>query len=116
MYRTYHYESCLAPYIEGLISEKRFLGFMYEFEAYILKKFDEYCIYHKLEETVISRTLLEEWGIQRDTESKGYRSQCVSFVRQLSLYMNSLAYLPIYLGILQTMRKRCPIFLKMIMP
>lgn len=97
MYKTYHYESCLAPYIDGLISEKRTLGFVYEFEAYILKKFDDYCVYHNLEEAVISRILLEEWEIQRDTESKGYRSQRVSFVRQLSLYMNSLgipSYIP----------------------
>lgn len=97
MYKTYHYESCLAPYIEGLISEKRALGFAYEFEAYILKKFDEYCIDHNLEEAVISRPLLEEWKSRRNTESKGYRSQRVSFVRQLSLYMNSLgipSYMP----------------------
>jgi integrase len=90
MYKSYTYESVLAPYIEGLISEKRTLGYSYEFEAYILKKFDEYCISHNLKEPVITHPFIEDWEMLRHTESKGYRGQRVSFVRQLSLYMNSL--------------------------
>lgn len=97
MLRNYKYASPLKPYIEGLISQKRSLGYNYEYEAYIFKAFDDYCIKKGLEETNITKKLLEDWFILRDTESKGYRAQRISFVRQLSLYMNSLgidAYIP----------------------
>lgn len=33
----HHYESVFAPYIEGLILQKKADGFIYELEAYILK-------------------------------------------------------------------------------
>lgn len=97
MLRTYEYASPLKLYIEGLISQKRSLGYNYEYEAYILKTFDDYCIKKGLEETNITKTFLEDWFVLRDTESKGYRAQRISFVRQLSLYMNSLGivtYIP----------------------
>jgi len=38
-----------------------------------------------------------EWALQQNTESANYRNQRVSFLRQLSLYMNSLgidSYIP----------------------
>ena len=41
----------------------------------------------------ITRELLMKWAIQRETEGINYRNQRVSFVRQLSLYMNSLGIL-----------------------
>jgi len=97
MLRSYDYASPLKPYIEGLISQKRSLGYNYEFEAYILKAFDDYCIKKDLKQARITKLLLEDWVVLRETEGKGYRGQRVSFVRQLSLYMNSLglqAYLP----------------------
>lgn len=97
MLRSYIYNSCLAPLIEELIKQKRLAGYSYEFEAYILKVFDDYCIQKRLSEPVIKKELLQDWSERHPTESKGYRSQRVSFVRQLSLYMNSLgikSYVP----------------------
>lgn len=41
--------------------------------------------------------MVDAWAVQRPSESSGYRSQRVSFVKQLSLYMNSLgieSYVP----------------------
>ncbi len=97
MYKEYVYHSSLAPYIRGLIDEKHSLGFSYELEAYILKKFDDYWILKGYTETSISRKSLEEWMVQKETEGRHYRDQRVSFVRQLSLYMCSLginSYIP----------------------
>lgn len=97
MLRSYTYNSCLAPFIEGLINQKRLAGYSYELEAYILKIFDEYCIKKELSEPVITKELLQSWSERRPTESKGYRSQRISSIRQLSLYMNSLgieSYIP----------------------
>ena len=44
MNKKYVYSSSLAPYIEGLINQKRADGYIYEYEAYILKTFDNFCI------------------------------------------------------------------------
>lgn len=97
MNKNYVYSSSLAPYIEGLICQKRADGFIYEYEAYIFKTFDDFCVDNGFRDTVITRDLVMEWAVQRETEGVNYRNQRVSFVRQLSLYMNSLginSYIP----------------------
>lgn len=43
-YIRYHYESAFTPYIEGLIRQKKADGFIYDYEAYILKTFDRFCL------------------------------------------------------------------------
>ena len=40
--------SVVAPHIEGLLAEKRALGFLYETEELVLLRFDEYCSEHGL--------------------------------------------------------------------
>ena len=93
MNRNYIYRSSFAPYIEGLIRQKRSDGFRYEYEAYILKTFDDFCVNNDFNAAEITRELVMKWAIQRETEGINYRNQRVSFVRQLSLYMNSLGIL-----------------------
>lgn len=93
----YKCTSILAGYIEGLVHEKRSLGFSYTFEEYILKIFDDYCIRNGLADPAFSKEFLVPWMERRGKESSSYHYQRVSFVRQLSLYMNSLgirAYIP----------------------
>ena len=95
--KNYEYHSQLAPYISGLIGQKRASGYSYEFEAYILEYFDRFCIENGYDNGSLSRDLVMSWAEQRPTESKNYRNQRVSFVRQLALYMISLnmgAYIP----------------------
>lgn len=88
--KNYEYHSQLAPYISGLIGQKRASGYSYEFEAYMLKYFDQFCIENGYDNGSLSRDLVMAWAEQRPTESKNYRNQRVSFVRQLALYMISL--------------------------
>jgi integrase len=97
MYRERSYSSPLAPYIEGLLGMKRACGYSYELEAYVLAGFDSFCIDRGLEDAAITRELVAAWAERRPTEGKGYRSQRVSFVRQLSLFMRGQgaeAYVP----------------------
>jgi len=97
MVKMHQYESSLAPYIEELIIQKRAQGYIYEFEADILKFFDRFCIEANFDGNVITRELIMAWSERRPVESLGYRSQRISFVRQLCLYMNSLgidSYIP----------------------
>lgn len=92
-----NYNSSLASYISGLIAEKRACGYIYEFEAYILERFDRFCTDNNYNSGTITRDMVMQWAIQRPTEGKNYRNQRVSFIRQLSLYMQSLginSYIP----------------------
>ncbi len=84
------YKSSLACYITGLIDQKKACGYIYDYEAYILSFFDRFCIEKNYTSGTITRDMVMQWAIQRPTESKNYRNQRVSFVRQLAYYMQSL--------------------------
>jgi len=101
MLKSYDYYSALAPYINGMIDNKRALGFKYEFEGYIFKKLDEYWIMNEFSDCNITRDKLEKWMERTETEGKGYHNQRISFTRQLCIYLNSigiLAYIPGEMG------------------
>jgi integrase len=88
------YRSSLAPYISGLITQKKACGYIYDYEAYVLESFDRFCIEENHTADTITRDLVMKWAIQRPTERKNTRNQRVSFVRQLALYMQSLGKKP----------------------
>ena len=93
----YRYESVFGPYITGLVLQKKQCGFIYDFEAYILKEFDQFCLEHGYSEALLTREIAMEWAVQKNSESINYRNQRVSFLRQLSRYMNSMginSYIP----------------------
>ena len=97
MKKNYDYNSNFSLYIKGLINQKRADGFLFEYESYILKVFDDFCVNNDFQDNVITRDLVMKWAIQRETEGINYRNQRVSIVRQLSTYMNSLginSYIP----------------------
>lgn len=98
MNKDYVRVSVVAEYIDGLLQEKRALGFSYVFEEYILNVFDNYCQEHGLDDPCFTRDFLIEWLAAWNDESSSYHSQRISFVRQLARYMNSLgvpAYIPV---------------------
>lgn len=93
----HEYRSVFSSYIAGLIIQKKACGYAYDYEAYLLKKFDDFCVINDYTDAAITREIAMEWAIQRDTESANSRNQRVSFLRQLSLYMNSMgveSYIP----------------------
>jgi site-specific recombinase XerD len=96
--KAYVRKSPVAEYIDGLLNEKRALGYSYLFEEYLLNEFDNYCIEKGLSTSCFSRDFLSDWLTVRNGEGASYHSQRISFVRQLALYMNSLginAYIPV---------------------
>ncbi len=98
MNKDYKRSSVVAGYIDGLLLEKRSLGFSYVFEEYLLNVFDNYCLEHGLEDPCFTREFLKGWLVAWNDESSSYHSQRISFVRQLARYMNSLgipAYIPV---------------------
>lgn len=89
--------SILAPFIEGLLTEKRSLGFDYHTEELILVRFDRYCSEVGLETPNITKAFLDKWCSQTDNEGLSNKVKRISAVRQLMLYMVSMGiqvYLP----------------------
>lgn len=98
MNNGYKRTSVVADYINGLLDEKRALGYSYIFEEYLLNVFDHYCNENGLDDPCFTRQFLDGWTRAWGSESTSYHSQRISFVRQLALYMNSLgihAYIPV---------------------
>ncbi|SFD42507.1 tyrosine-type recombinase/integrase [Ruminococcus albus] len=92
------FKSVLAPYIQGLLDQKRALGFKYDNEAYILARFDKYWLETNGDSDDVTMESLEGWTRLLPTEGKSSQAGRISVIRQLTLYMNGLgkiSYVPI---------------------
>jgi integrase len=97
--RKYAYSSSIAPFIEGLIDEKRASGYSYSSSANVLKELDTFCLENNSTCTTVTKELADVWSIQRPTEGLNARNIRVGILRQLSKYLLSLgidSYLPHY--------------------
>lgn len=93
----YIFESAFAPYIAGLIDQKRADGFIYTSSEALLKRFDTFCKINFPEADTITYEIATEWSAIRSTESRNSRDNRMAALRQVSLYMLSLgidAYVP----------------------
>ena len=89
--------SIVAPYIEGLLAEKRSLGYSYYSEALVLYRFDRYCNEAGFDTINITRDMLAGWMERTESEGTFNQGKRISAVKQLLLYMASLGisvYLP----------------------
>ena len=84
------FKSALAPYIQGLLDQKRALGFKYDTEEYFLGKFDKYWTETNGNSDTITMDTLSGWVKQRPTEGKSTQSIRISVVKQLAIYMNGI--------------------------
>lgn len=80
-------KSVIAPYIDGLLMEKRANGYSYESEELILNRFDTYCFERHLDTPEITKTFLGGWMERSDTEGEFNHGKRISCVRQLLLFM-----------------------------
>ena len=92
MNKNYEYTSILAPFMQGLVDEKRAMGFSYDSTAYVLKEFDQYCVDKELSTLHITREFMDDWMKRKDTEGAYYQTGRVSASRQLLLYMAGLGH------------------------
>ena len=86
----YELASVIAHYIEGLLAEKRALGFLYRTEEPVLARFDGYCLAHGLEQPEITRDFLAGWLERSDTEGSRNHRRRAGVARQLMLHMASM--------------------------
>ena len=91
------FASSLAPYIQGLIDQKRAGGYKYDMEALTLYQFDRFCQERGVAGNSLSRDIAMEWLARRSSEGNRARNSRAACIRQLAKYMLSLgkdAYVP----------------------
>ena len=77
-------------HIEGLILQKRAVGYRYETQAAILNRFDRFCLRYHANGTTLSKEIVTHWAERRPGESIGSLGIRVSAVRQLAIYLHRL--------------------------
>jgi integrase len=84
------YLSAFAPYMNGLIEQKRALGYKYGSEPAILRRFDVFCCERYPDETVITQEIMMDWAIKRPNESPATLQGRLTPVRELAKYIARL--------------------------
>lgn len=89
MSNNYNRHSIIAPYIDGVLKEKRANGYVYNTEEHIFDGFDAYCFEKKLATAEITKDFLSEWTERKESEGVHQQAKRISCVRQLLLHMAS---------------------------
>jgi integrase len=84
------YSSSFAPYIAGLIEQKRALGYKYDSQPGILRRFDTFCTERYPHETTITRELMLDWATKRPGEHPATLQGRITPVKELAKYMARL--------------------------
>lgn len=66
-----NFRSRLAPYIIGLIEQKRALGYKYTAQVKILQKFDMLCAERFSEDSTVTKAMLDVWAVKGPEEAPG---------------------------------------------
>ena len=88
--KTYQYNSCLAPFMQGLVAEKRALGFIYNTDAYELHRFDMYWCRNGNGTVDFTYEQISGWLARRKVECRDLHGRRIRVVRMLARHMNSL--------------------------
>ncbi len=78
------------PYIEGLIEQKRSIGYPYDISARRLKAFSVFCMNHYPDETTLTKAMAMQWAEKRQNENVNSLLRRITPIRQLAKYMNRL--------------------------
>ncbi len=86
----FNYQSPLKRFIEGVIREKRSLGYKYHSSARTLYKFDQFCLQYGCVDALITKHLTHAWIQKIPNESLATLHNRACVLRQLALYMTRL--------------------------
>jgi len=84
------YLSVFADHISGLIEQKRALGYKYESQPSILKRFDTFCLEQHPNEIELNRTIVLDWATKRPNEKPATLQNRITPVNELAKYMRRL--------------------------
>jgi len=90
------YTSAFAPHITGLIEQKRALGYKYDGQPAILRRFDDFCTQNYPNEAVLNREIMMAWAIRRPSEHPATLQGRLTPVRELAKFMTRLG-IPAYI-------------------
>jgi integrase len=79
-----------TPYIEGLIEQKRAIGYPYDASARILKGFSNFCTENYPDKEILTQEIAMHWAERRQNEHVNGLSRRITPVRQLAKYMISI--------------------------
>jgi integrase len=83
------YTSAFSAHILGLIREKHAIGYNYQTEAAMLKRFDVFCNTHYPDARALDREIVLHWSKQRPGEHPSTLSGRVTPIRELAKYINN---------------------------
>ena len=86
----FNYHSSLQGFIEGMIREKRSLGYKYDSNTRLLYRFDQFCLNYGCVDAAITKKLVCAWIQKKPNESLATLQHRASVVRQLALYVTRL--------------------------
>ncbi|KER01354.1 site-specific recombinase XerD [Photorhabdus temperata subsp. temperata Meg1] len=81
------YSSAFAPHIIGLIQQKRALGYKYDSQPGILRRFDTFCKECHPGEVTITRELMLAWAVQHPGEHPATLLGRITPVKELAKYI-----------------------------
>jgi len=79
-----------TPFIEGLVEEKKSIGYPYDSSARILKVFSNFCMDHYPQETILTKEIAMHWAERKQDEHVNGLLRRITPVRQLANYMNRI--------------------------
>ncbi|MBR2186420.1 MAG: tyrosine-type recombinase/integrase [Lachnospiraceae bacterium] len=83
---AHDYQSHFSVYICGMLDARKTLGYVIEPHASLLKSFDQYCIRHYPDETVLTEYLVMSWVIREGKINTGTSSRAAA-IRLLAVYI-----------------------------
>ena len=84
------FKSMLAPYMNGLITQKRALGLKYYEQEKQLLKFDSMLVDCYPKATTITKEIAEYWAIRKSYEKSATVRNRMTPITHLALYMNKM--------------------------
>lgn len=88
--KPFNYQSPFQNYIQGMINEKRSLGYQYNSSARTLYLFDQFCLSYGCTDADLTKPLMDAWLQKKPNESPATLQNRACVVRQLALYMARL--------------------------
>ena len=86
----YEFSSLLKEYLNGFLTEKHTLGFVYTSSRNILNQFDKLCCTKFSDTTTITPELGLSWATKRENEKMSTLEGRIGVIRELARYINRL--------------------------
>ena len=86
------YSSPFKEYIQGMILQKRSLGYKYDDSSpRLLHKFDQFCLAHGCTEPVLSKELVQIWAQKHPNEAQATFLHRVGMMGALPVFVTHIA-------------------------